>query len=368
MIVLKVVLFLSLVFLSLVFAYFNLSPVEVSLFGKVYRLPLFSVILASFVIGFLTSYVILGIKLLSWKLYGSRLSSGLIHLWNGYPDKASREFSKLLEKEEVIPLYIESSKLLGRETAFYMQKYSLGIVETYVAKELIPKDIGRAKELLEKALGKNWQNLYARQLLVGVYFLEGEGEKAMNLQRELVADTEKALKEKQLMVLASLLSEARGERARDELSSLPITPSSAVILLTKHDKKKVSKYVSELFNRGIQNETLVLLIEKGRLTPEIIREMERRREEINPLALLLLYIEVGMYEKIEELRNSLPEKLASIVQKLSSDHECARELIYAFKPFECARCGKEYNKYSPLCPNCFEWHSLKLKEGESYAD
>ncbi len=365
MIVLKVFTLLALVFIALLFAYFNLSPVKVSLLGKEYSLPLFGVVLVSFVAGFLSSYVILGIKLLGWKLYGMRLRNGLIHMWTGYPDRASREFSKLLNREEVIPLYIESAKLLGRKTAFYMQKYSLGIVESYSARELIATDLDRAKELLEKALGKNWKNLYARRLLVGVYFLKGEGEKAMSLQRELVADTEKSLREKQLGALASLIAEVKREDARDELASLPITPCSASVLLTTGEKKKVERYFSELLNRNMHNETLVLLIERGQLTPEVIHVVEKHRDKLKPLALLLLYMEVGMYEKLEGVKDALPEKLRRI---LSSERECGRELISYLQLFECTWCGKEYNKYSPLCPNCFEWNSLKLKEEDSYAD
>ncbi len=369
MIFLKVVFFVLAVIFSLLFAYFNLSSVEVSFFKWKYQLPVFLLVFISFVVGFVFSYLTTGIKLFEWRRYGERLRKGLKSLWTGYPDKARGEFAKLLDGEEVVPLYMDAMNRLGREVSLYLQKYSQGIVETEIAKKLLRKETDRAKDLLEKALGKNWNNLTARRLLVGIYFVSGEGKKALDLQRKVVSDAEKPLREKENKVLSSLLAEIEGAEAIEELRKLPLTVSSACVLLSEEEEKSRKKVAGRIFEENIHNEVILSLIQKGALTPEVVREVEENREKVESIVLFLLYSEVGMYERLESLREELPENLKSVADKLSSDKdECYKNLISLLKLFECSNCGKEYYSYSPLCVNCFEWNTLKLKEGAGYVD
>ncbi len=367
MIVLKAVLFLGLVVLALVFSYSNQSTAELNLFGHRYRMPLFALVLASFGTGFLLAYLFLGVKLLLLKGYTQRVGSGLRQLWTGYPAGARREFSRLLSREEVLPLYMEASKRVGEEPSVYLQEYSLGIAETYTAVDLLKRDESRARELLEKALGKNWNNLTARRLLVSLYFLGGELQKALDLQRSLIKDCDKALRDKERRVLASLLALAEEKETLRELEELPLTPLSARLLIEHSSDNRKRKLFLRAVEENLHNETLFLLIANRNLTPEIVEEVEALREKINRAVLYLLYSELGMGEKLRDLERELPQPVKTLVRKLGSGNALP-ELMAVFRLFECKTCGKEYADYTPVCKNCYDWNTLKIKEGEGYAD
>lgn len=365
--ILKIALFVFVLLLALVFSYFNLQSVKVSFFGGSVTLPLFLVVFISFVVGFLIAYISSELKALEWRRYGERLKKALTNLWTGYPDRARSQMEKLLDNEEVVPLYAESMKELGKEASVYLQRYSGGIVETVIAQYVFREERDRAKDLLEKALGKNWNNLKARRLLRSIYFLDGEGDKAVDLQRSIVQDSEKALKDVEKEVLSSMLASLRGEETLEELTKLPLTPTSLAFLIGLSQKHR-ERYISRMFEEGIANETLLVLVQNNSLTPEVIEVVERRREEIDPVVLSLMYASVGMYERLEQLKDKLPLPIKILIEKgYGEDRECYRELVPYIRLLECSLCGKEYPQYSPICPNCLGWNKLKVKGGSKNA-
>jgi len=364
MILFKIVVFVFILIFALIFAYFNLQSVKISFFNLSYQLPLFMTIFAGFILGFLVAYISTGIKSLEWRRYSEKLRRALDNLWTGYPDRARGELSKLLDHEETIPLYARSMEELGQEASLYLQKYSKGIVETTIAENLFKEERERAQDLLEKALGKNWKNLKARRMLRSIYFLRGEGEKAIDLQRKVVQDSEKALKTEEKKVLASLLAEIRGEEAVSELENLPLTPSSLAVLCSHTGGRDRKKFASRMFAEGIHNETLLAVLERNSLTPEIMEEVEDRTGDVNPVVLALLYLSVGMYEKLEALKDSLPAPIRTLIDRgFLEDRECYRDMLSFLRLLECKRCGKEYARYTPLCVNCLSWNRLKIVGG-----
>ncbi len=364
MILLKIIAFVILLIFALIFAYFNLQSVKLSFFGFSYQVPLFLAIFASFVFGFLIAYALSELRSFEWRKYSERVRKALESLWTGFPDKASKELTKLLDYEETVPLYAEALEELGREASVYLQKYSKGIVETSIAERVFREDIHRAQDLLEKALGKNWKNLRARRLLRSIYFMNGEGEKALDLQRKLVQDSEKATRERERGILASILAEIKGESALKELEKLPLTPSSLSILSSQSDVKERKKFANRMFQEGLHNETLLALIERNALTPEVMEEVEENRERVSASVLALLYLSVGMYERLDLLKDSLPEPIKVVIDKgYGEDRECYRDLMSLVKLLECGECGKEYSHYTPLCVNCLSWNRLRIKGG-----
>ncbi|WP_457601332.1 lipopolysaccharide assembly protein LapA domain-containing protein [Hydrogenivirga sp.] len=364
MIVLKVVLFVVLLIVALLFAYFNLQSVKLSFPGFSYEMPLFLVVFASFIFGFILAYLLSEVKGFEWRRYGERLRKGLESFWTGYPDRARGELSKLLDHEETVPMYSRALEELGREASVYLQKYAKGIVETSIAERVFREDMERAKDLLEKALGKNWKNLRARRLLRSIYFLEGEGEKALDLQRKLVQDSERALRDVERRVLASLLAEVKGAEAVAELEKLPLTPSSLSVLLSVSEPRDRKKYAQKVFQEGLHDETLLAVLDKNSLTPELMKEVEENRDVVNPAVLAMLYLSVGMYEKLEQLKDSLPMPIRFVIEKgYGEDRECYRELLSLVRLVECGECGKEYHGYASLCRNCLTWNKLKTKGG-----
>jgi uncharacterized integral membrane protein len=364
MILLKAIIFVILLIFALVFAYFNFQNVRISFFGFSYEIPLFLGLFASFIVGFLTAYLISGLKGMEWRRYSERVKKGLRNLWTGYPDKARSELSKLLNEEEVVPIYAEAMKELGKEISLYLQRYTGGIVETVLAEDIHKFDRERAVDLLEKAVGKNWKNLRAKRLLRSLYFLKGESEKALDLQRELVKESERSLKEAERRVLASLLAEVKGKESAEELKDLPPTPSSLSILIQEGDQKARRRYALKMFQEKMQNETLLSLMEKNSLTPEVLEVVDENREAVSRSVLALLYLNVGMYEKLEELKEELPAPIKIVIDKgFGEDRECYRDLMSLLRLLECGECGKEYSRYLPLCSNCLAWNRLRIIGG-----
>ncbi len=363
MMVVKALLFVMFLILALLFAYYNIQSVKISFFKYSLEVPLFLSLLSSFVLGFLLSYVTLEIRGAGPRRYGERLRSGLRKLWTGYYSGAQKDISKVLDNEEVVPLYVRVLRKLGREPYLYLQKYNLGIVETELALEVFKREPERAKNLLEKALGKSWDNLEARRLLRGIYFLTGEVEKTLDLQRSLIRDAEKELRDEEKRVLASLLAEIEGEKATEEIEKLPPTPASlALMARVKNGRRK--KVLTRAFDLGVQNEVILIMVERGDISPELMELVEERRSSVNPLVLALLYGSVGMVEKLEELKDELESPIKTLIERrIKEERECYGDMVSLLRPWECGECGKEHGKYSPLCGNCLSWNKLKVKGG-----
>ena len=356
MIALKVILFAILLLGALLFAYYNLQEAQVRFLNYSIKMPLFLLLMISFVLGFILAYLSNELRSIGSRKYGERIRNGLRKLWTGRYAEAEAEFSKLLEGEEVVPLYVKALDRLGKEPSLYLEKYSSGVVETTLARRLFKKDPERARNLLEKALGKNWDNLEARRLLRSLYFLLGELEKALDLQRSPLQDSEKQLREEEKKVLASMLSEIKGEEAVQEIDKLPLTPSSLALLLRSSDSKRRKKLLSKIFQLGLQNEVVLILTEKNGLFPELIEAVEENRERFNKAVLAFLYASLGMQERLEDLKESLPKPIRTFISGNAEDREC-------LMLWECSECGKEHGRYTPLCGNCLTWNKLKTKGG-----
>ena len=356
MIVLRVILLVLILVAALLFAYYNLEEVEIKLPGHSLKTPLFLSLLISFASGFLLAYIFIELRSFGARRYGERLRRALRKLWTGRYTEAEAELSKLLESEEIVPLYVDLLERLGREPSLYLERYQLGIVETSLAGKAFRRNPGRAKSLLEKALGKNWENLEARRLLRSVYFLEGEFEKSLDLQRSLVRDSERQLREEERKVLASMLAEVKGEEALQEIEKLPLTPASLALLVRSSDVKKRKKFISKMFQLGLQNEVVLILTERNGLFPELLEAVEERRERFSRVVLASLYASLGMQERLESLKESLPRPIRTFISGDAEDREC-------LMLWECSECGKEHSRYTPLCGNCLDWNKLKTKGG-----
>ncbi|MDQ7081779.1 MAG: hypothetical protein Q9N34_01365 [Aquificota bacterium] len=180
----------------------------------------------------------------------------------------------------------------------------------------------------------------------------------------IVQDSEKALRDIEKEILSSMLASLRGEEAMEELTKLPPTPASLVVLIGSSERHR-ERYISRMFQEGIADETLLALVQNNYLSPEVIEEVERRREEVNPIVPLTHVCERGYVREAESLKDELPLPIKILIEKgYREDRECYRELVPHIRLLECSLCGKEYSRYSPLCPNCLNWNRLKVKRRE----
>jgi len=348
MIVIRIVLFVLILILALIFAYYNLTVVELNLFNYSYEIPLFLALFVSFISGFIAAYLLAEARGFGLRRYAERVRKGMLNLWKGYPSKAEGDFSRLLNHEEILPLLITALKEQGRKPAIDLQRYESGIAETALAQILLREDREKTRDLLEKALG-------------GIFFLDGEVEKALELQRSIVSDCERSVKEEERRILASILAESGGEESAGELEKLPPAPLSLAVLSSLKDHRRRRKHFSRSFSEGIQNEVLMILVERNTLSPEIVEAVEDNRERFSPETLAMLYLNVGMYEKLEGLKESLPEPIKLVVRW--GAEECGKQVLSLLKMWECSQCGREYALYTPVCNSCFEWNKLRIRGG-----
>lgn len=360
MIVLKVALFILVLILALVFAYYNLEPAKLTFFRYSLEFPLFLIVLISFIVGFLISYVLSEIRSIGWRRYGERLRNGLHKLWTGYLSSAEKEFSKLIGREEIIPLYIESLREQFKTPSLYLQRYEGGIVETALAEDLHREDRERAIDLLEKAAGKNPENLRAKRLLRSLYYLNGEREKALDLQRDVLERSERVLREEEKRILGAMLADMGRV---DEAEKFPPSLLSLFVLSSHEESKKRRKGIQRAFETGLQNELVLLMVERNVVNQDLMEFVEGKKEELDTLVLALLYLNLGMEERLEELKDSLPAPIKDLINKKEL-RECYRDLLEILKLWECSICGKEQERYIPVCGNCLNWNRLKVKRRE----
>ncbi len=346
---LKVVLFVALLVVALVFAYYNMEPVKIKLLGRAVETPLFLVILVSLFGGFLTTYIFSELRVLYLRRRKGKTEKALRDLWTGYPEKAEKGLKSLIGDEEFVPLYLESLKEQGKVLEVKMERYKLGIAEVFLAEKVLREDPKRAKELLEKALGKNWGNLRAKRLLRSLYFIEGEHKKAVDLQRSLVEQVKGKQKEEELKVLSSMLSWSLKEEALEEIEKLPKTVSSLALIVSSSDEDKGAKVFQSAVEKGMGNELLALLWERKALTPKILEVTWSKKEKFDPLLLATLCKEMGMREKLEELKDLLSEPI--------DEEQGCKDL------WVCGECGMRYGSYTPVCEVCLSWNRLKIKGG-----
>ena len=361
----KILLFLMLIILAILFSYYNLEPIEIRFFNYSLQVKAFLVILGSFTAGFLIAIMIASMKNIGSRKVGSTLKKSLKHLWTGYEGKAENSLRKMLSHEEIVPLYLSVAKSDNARAQIYLQRYSLGIVETTLAQEVFRKDINRSIDLLEKALGKNWNNLRARRMLRSLYFINGDREKALDLQKSVIEDTEKERRERERRILSSMLAEMGVSTGEIEKEAL--TPLSCAVLAGSEDPKLQSKFSRKIFDLGFEEVSLPIMAERSLLNPAVLSEMESNEDKVSPVVKFLVYSSVGRLDKVEELREDLPAPYRDITGS-DLEQDCVRKLMEAVPNWECGECGKEFNNYTPVCVNCLSWNNLKIIGGSRYAD
>ena len=357
----KILLFIFLVVVVLIFAYYNLGSVEVKFFAFSFDLPLFVVIIGSLFIGFVIAYGYSELRGAALSKYSRNLRSALLNLSLGRYRKAEEHLKRILSREEVIPLYSEVLLEQDKDISLYYERYTMGISETMVAEAVFKKDINRSIDLLEKAVGKNWDNLRARRNLRSLYFLKGYVGRAVEMQRGIVSDSERSERKKEELILIEMLA----WDGRDE--ALTARDGSVCFYLAKIQSggnKKARKIFGRAVEKGIGNEVLMLALERRDLYPEMLTYVGENESRFSPLILGLLYLQVGRQDRLEDLKENLPEPIKLLLKEGENTRgECLKELLQMMKVWRCTRCGAETKKYMPVCSNCLRWDSLRFKGG-----
>ncbi len=362
----RVVLFILLVLLSVIFAYYNLQTVRLKFFGISFESPLFILIFGSFILGFVIAYGYYELKGVGWSRYTERLRKALKSVGTGDYSGAEKELSRLTSREEVLPLYVEVLLKQGKEPSLYFDRYSEGIAETLVAEHVWKDDPRRAINLLEKALGKNWENMRAKRLLRSLYFLGGEVNKAIDLQKRIVKECARAERKREEGILNQMLT--CSAEASEESAYAETLCGLAVILCNTEGEKKAKKVLSKAEREGFLDELLMVLLERRCLTPEIMNFVTQKEEVIDPSVLSLIYLNVGRMDRLEDLKENLTEPIKLLLKAGEEERgECFKELLEMMKMWNCKRCGFEVSRYTPVCPNCLEWSYIRVKGGDSNA-
>ncbi len=367
MFLLKLLLFVLVLALLIAFSYFNTETVNVKFLDYSLSLPLFSVILGSVILGGVVPTLVYTLKnaYLGNRIY--KIEEALKALWTGFNLKAVSAFRKLSAKDEVYyPLLLMAK---GEEQKLQNRSYTLGIAETFTAEGLLRKDIKKATELLEQALGKNWNNLRAKKRLRDLYALQGEIEKALSLQREVIKEVEKAFRKEEERVLSALesyhlLRSETFDREPKYKDSAEYYCFRVVSLLSEGEGRKTKKVIKEAVEKGFGNQVFDMLMQAKRLEPEVVEALEESKELISKELLCRLYIRLGMFDRAQELKPHVSKTLSFMVE-LASSHtskELFEHLKELYRPWRCSSCGKEHGRYKFICDNCAEWFNIYIEE------
>ena len=360
----RLILSAFLIVFLIIFAYFNLNPAVFRLFDLSIEAPLFLLLLSAFALGLATAFGYSQLKGATLSGFASGVREGLRHLGLGYYRKAESRFSKLSYREEVIPLLWESLKREGKELSIYLERYGEGIAETILAESVVDKDRRRAIDLLEKALGKNFSNLRARRLLRSLYFLEGELERALEIQRTLIKESERQERGKERVIYNEMLTFREKENLPKEFErSKEIHILATAVIIERGGGKSLRQAIRNAFSKGMQDDLILFLLERDMLTAEVLEAVSEREGEIGTDTLALLYLSIGRIERAKELEDNLSEPIKLIVRETERRRDLLKELARAVKLWKCNLCGAEYNNYTPLCCKCFEWNSITTKGG-----
>ncbi len=357
----RIILFVILLILVLLFAYSNLSLVEIKLFGLKFRAPLFLILLGAIGIGVATAYGYTELKGAGLARYSKKLRNSLINIGTGRYRKAEDDLRSLLSREEVVPLYNEVLKELGKSITLYYDRYSLGIAETIVAESIYREEIDRAVDLLERAVGKNPDNLRAKRSLRSLYFIRGELEKAIDLQKDIVRNSQKEDLKREELILSEMIScSGTGKELDSKRGWLCYYLSQ----ISGDNGKRAKKVFTRAISEGIGNEVLRLAQEKGALSPHILTFVTENEDRFYPSILGLLYLQVGRRDRLEDLKENLPEPIKLLIEEGEQIRgECFKELLGMIRVWKCHNCGAELSRYSPVCENCLHWNTLRVKGG-----
>lgn len=373
--VLKTIVLFVVIFLFSIFVMQNTQLVNVNIFGTTYQLPLFLLILILLFGGIgLTSLVLMTKHSFLTGSYKTVLKS-LAEFYRGYTYRSGEIARKALRKyDEAKALYVqalESSEGLQENISS-----ESGLSEALVGKyALIKRDTQKAKEYSLIALQKDPKNLTALKTLRDAHYLEGLHQEALNYQESVLKLSERWEKDINKRILSELLiltfinskDEKQLERARDTYGSFFVLAEYIYYLLQKGKQKDVRKELEGAFEKGLQNELLLILSEKGEEIREILPMVEERQDSINKDILALFYMRLNLVSKLEDLQTSVSEniellissyKLGGTVGKLLRD-----KLKALNKMWVCTICGKEYNFYVPMCDGCFTWGKVNSRRG-----
>ncbi len=370
MILLKLLFLTALLLLVVAFSYFNTQEVSLKFLDYSFNLPLFGVVLGSFILGGTLPTLIYTFRNAYLRRRIERVEEALRNLWLGLGFKASGVFKRLASKEEVyFPLLLMAGGRIGDRVL--REEYSLGIAESSLAEELIREDRVKALELLEQALGKNWKNIRARKRLRDLYTVFGELERATDLQREVLGEVHKGERKFQEKILSALesfyLLGVEDYEGEPKFKSSPEFYFFKIIaLLKKEEERKASRLFEEAVNKGFGNEVLDMLMSAKRIEPAFMEIIDRQGERLSKELLCRLYIRLGMFERAQELKSEVSKTLATMVDVSSAHTSQAKEIFILlkelYKPWRCSSCGKEHNYYRFICDNCLEWFNIKLIE------
>ena len=361
MIVTRIVIFVIFLILILIFAYSNLSLVEVNFFGFKFNSPLFLILLVTTGLGFALAYGYTELKGSGLARYSKRLRNALINIGTGRFSKAEDDLNKLTSREEILPIYSEVLREQGKSITLYYDKYSLGIAETVVAESIYKEDIERAIDLLEKALGKNPENLRAKRMLRSLYFIKGEIDKAIDLQRDLIRESLKEDRKKEERVLTEMIAcSGNGKEPESKTGWLCYYLSQ----ISGSNGKRAKKVFSRALSEGLGNEVLRLAQERGVLSPDILSFVTENEDRFYPSILGLLYLQVGRVDRLEDLKENLPEPIKLLIEEGEQIRgECFKEILGMIRVWKCQNCGAELSNYTPVCENCLHWNTLRIKGG-----
>ena len=353
-----ILLVISVVFLALL-AYYNLERVSLNFLFFSLEAPLFSLVGGSFAVGFLGAYLLTAVSKGSLARKYKALERGLYNLWRGYPQKALSELEKVSKVEEFLPLYIKASKEANDFRPVYLEEFKKGIAETLLAQERLRVSLEDAVDLLEKGLGKDLKNLRAKRLLRDLYFIKGEHKKAFDLQRDIISESEKKLKDREKRVLTSLAFWAGLEA---ELSPKDIKPTAVYWAFKVPELKP--KDLKKILEDEEAPQIVAISAERNKVSPALVEEIQKKEESMPSLALALVYLSIGRLPKVLEI---LSGELAPFISE-NLKTEDIKALIKLYKPWVCSNCGREYAEFSPVCKGCFEWNTFKVKGGSYHVN
>ena len=357
----RIVLFVVFLVLILLFAYSNLFSVEVNFFGFKLRAPLFLILLVTISLGFTSAYGYMELKGAGLARYSRRLKSALINIGTGRFSKAEEDLRKLISSEEVLPLYREVLREQGKSITLYYERYSLGIAETIVAEAIYREEIDRAIDLLEKAVGKNCENLRAKRVLRSLYFIRGDLDKAIDMQKDIIMNSQREERKGEELILSEMMACSGNGKEEGSKKGWLCWYLSEII---GNNGRRAKKVFSNAMSEGLGNEVLRLAQERGVLSPDILTFVTENEDKFYPSILGLLYLQVGRTDRLEDLKENLPEPIKLLIEEGEQIRgECFKELLGMIRVWKCQNCGSELSTYSPVCQNCLHWNTLRVRGG-----
>ncbi len=367
MMLLKVLLFLFLIVLFLLFIAQNAGYVDVSLFHIKYSVPLFVLLLLSFTLGFILPSIYFLLREAGISRQLGRLRRGLAEFSAGYLSRAEREL-RATDVGDTLLAFIYHTQ--GRlEELRNIKGPSLALSGYILMKEGRREE---AKELLEKALSEDPDNLNALKGLRDYYALKGDWNKSLEYQERVLDLCERWEREEEKRIKAEIFGKLYEERGEDkwiekalDLQKTPYLYALYLKHLLSSDKEKdARKHWEKIVSSGYQEEVLWCLMEEEQVLMKMLNFVEQRAEAIEPDTLASFYMRLNLFSKAKELEDKISPPVKAMLYAYMSHKEqdklCLNSLRELYKPFACS-CEKDYNRYEPICESCLKWGEIKLR-------